>query len=473
MSASLASFAVLVDGRHASEDALAACLDSLVSVSLSPRVLSADETDPGAVFVSALDDAELLVVLDGGARLMPDALQTLGAAFERFPEIQSVYGDDDEIRRPEFSPIRLRSQDYLGAIRVFRSGTARTALAAGPLVPGAESLDLFFRLAEADAPVLRLPSPLSSRIEPEAFGEDMTIARRTAVGDHLERLGVDAEIDTLGDGTFRLRYAVVGEPLVSIVIPTRGGDAVIAGSERVLVVEAVRSILDRSNWAALEFVVVADDATPQTVIDDLVELAGERLRLVRWSEPFNFSAKMNRGALFARGEYLLLLNDDTELVSGGWIEELVGLAQQPGIGLVGTMLYFDDGTVQHGGHLYRGGQAGHIAHSWPPEWNDPLRSMGVVREVSGATAACAMIPADDFWEVGGFSNLFPGNYNDVDLCLKLRSIDRSILWTPYVRLYHFESKSRVATIAPSELTAIQNRWASRMQVDAYWPSYVD
>jgi GT2 family glycosyltransferase len=233
-------------------------------------------------------------------------------------------------------------------------------------------------------------------------------------------------------------------------------------------VDAVRGILEKSTYAQMEIVVVADDDTPQAVIDSLVEVAGDRLRLVRWSGAFNFSGKMNRGAVHSRGDYLVLLNDDVELITPDWIEVLLGLAQQPGVGLVGTMLYFEDGTVQHGGHLYRDSWAGHIAFGWQPGRDDALGSLGVDREVSGVTAACAMISADTFWEVGGFSTLYAGNYNDVDLSLKVRSTGRSIIWTPHARLFHFESKSRVATVVPEELATIRRHWGTRLLNDPYW-----
>jgi GT2 family glycosyltransferase len=255
---------------------------------------------------------------------------------------------------------------------------------------------------------------------------------------------------------------------VSIVIPTRGGSGVVAGRERVFVVEAVRGILERSTYSDVEFVVVADDATPQRVIDELEEIAGDRLRLVRWSSAFNFSAKMNQGALIAAGEYLLLLNDDVELVSADWIEQMLGLAQQPGVGMVGALLYFEDGSLQHAGHLYEGGAAGHIGFGAFPGQPAVLDFYDVDREVSGVTAACALIRAETFRTAGGFSQLFPGNYNDVDLCFKVRGLGLSIVCSSRAHLYHFESRTRDARVAPSELRAIHARWFDRMQVDPYW-----
>ena len=393
---------------------------------------------PGFHEVSHERLGDYVVLLANGATLEPGALEEVAAVLTRFPS-QLLYADSREggvvIRRPAFSPLRLREQDYLGPLRVF----SRAALELDPS-------DL--------TEVVHVPRVLSSATlatVPEEPADPAT--------------GV---VERRPDGTRRVRYPVQGEPLVSVIIPTRGGRAVINGHDRVLVVEAVRAIVERSSYRAFELVVVADDETPQVVINELRAIGGDRLRLIRWSDSFNFSAKINRGAAFASGEYLLLLNDDVDPVSPDWIETMLGLAQQPGVGMVGALLLFEDGTVQHGGHLYRDSWAGHIALGWPVHRDDRLGSMRVTREVSGVTAACALLSAELFWRIGGLSSVFAGNYNDVDLSLKLRSTGASVVWTPDARLYHFESKTRDAAVAPSEISALRQRWGSRLLTDPYW-----
>lgn len=417
-------------------------------------------------------EADFIVLIRGDAVLCDDAIDTLSEIIGRFPESDLLYGDDDVARRPAFSPVRLRGQDYLGPVLALRTERIRSLGGLRAEATGAHGYDLALRLSAAGASIVYVPAVLAA---PGAGFDDTHEMSRALpiVRHHLGQLGIQAEVSHGRGSALDLRYALEQRPLVSIVIPTRGGSAVIAGTERVMVLEAVRGIREHSSYDNVEFVIVADDATPQSVIDELDVLLGERLVLVRWSAPFNFSAKMNRGAVHANGEYLLLLNDDVELVTPDWIERLLGLAQQKDVGLASGLLYFEDGTVQHGGHLYAHGQAGHIGIGWPADADDELGSMSVDREVSGATAACAMVSTDDFWAVGGFSSLLPGNYNDVDFCLKLRSIGRSVIWSPHVKLYHFESKTREATVAPSEIAALRSRWNSRIQVDAYWPATGD
>lgn len=413
--------------------------------------------------------SDWILWMDASARLVPGALGIVEAEISRF-DIDLFYGDSllvgaGRIRRPAFSPLRLRAQDYLGDLRGFRVEAVRQRGGFRTVGAGADPLDLALRLGVNADRVLRIPQALT--MSREAF-HPATEARRRAVSRFVEEQGIVADVRLVGRA-LRVRYPVPSESLVSIIIPTRGGMARVRGRDGVLVVDAVRGILERSTHTSLEFVIVADDETPQSVVDELVGLAGDSLRLVRWSDEFNFSAKINRGAIYASGEYLLLLNDDVEVISPGWIEALLGLAQQPQVGLVGALLLFEDGTVQHGGHLYSSSWAGHIAMGWAAGRDDELGSMTVEREVSGVTAACAMIRADTFWEVGGLSLDYAGNYNDVDLSLKVAATGRCIMWTPHARLHHFESKTRVATVTPAELGTLRAHWGTRLLADPFWP----
>lgn len=426
---------------------------------------------PHGLAADSLTEArgDYLVVVRGGTHPVPGLLDLLRSVVDRFGPVDLIYGDGPGVRRPDISPLRLREQDYLGDVVVLRTVAARTALErlAEDAPDDGDRLvrALALEILAADGRAVRMPTVLvaSGPDAPAWSGEaDAEVVRR-----HLERSGVDADVVPGARGVLDVRYAIAGSPLVSIVIPTRGGGGEVHGEHRVFVVEAVRSILERSTYPQLEIVVVADTSTPAAVLDALREIAGVRLTLVEWSAPFNFAAKMNRGALVARGEHLLLLNDDVEVLGADWIERMLGLAQQPGVGMVGALLLFEDGTVQHAGHAYRRGEPTHLAIGWAEDERDPLDSLGVVRETSGVTAACALMPAAVFRAVGGFSTLLPSNYNDVDLCLKVRSAGLSVVWTPHARLHHYESRSRVARVVPYEREVLLKRWGSRIQVDPY------
>ena len=269
------------------------------------------------------------------------------------------------------------------------------------------------------------------------------------------------------------RPAAAGVPgMVSVVVPSIGSAGTVHDVERVFVVEAVRSVLATVRPdVALEVIVVSGREMPADVERELVELGGGpggAVRCVPYDDVFNFSATVNLGAAHAHGEYVLLLNDDTEAVGPGWLERMLDAAASPGVGAVGARLLFEDGTLQHAGHTYRT-SLDHVGFGLP---GDSAGRTGILRrrrEVAGVTAACMLTPMCMYEQVGGFSTAFPGNYNDVDFCMKVRAAGHRIVYEPDAVLWHFESRSRVAGIRPEEIDLIQRRWLSELIDDPFTP----
>jgi len=412
-----------------------------------------------------------VVWVENGADLEMGSVALIEATLARF-EIDILYGNtrdpaasDGPITvRPTFSPLRLREQNYLGSVVVMSVSWMRSVGGFDPRAAGVHGYDFVLRFSGSAHRVVHVPESLCS----QSVVRDTASAECDAVTRRLASRPPSAVVSHRPDATRRVAYELVGNPLVSVVIPTRGSSAVIRGSRTPFVVEAVRGLIERTDYLNLELVVVADDPTPQPVIDALVRIAGDRLRLVRYSEPFNFSAKVNRGAVYARGDYLLLLNDDVDVIHPEWLARMLALVQQPDVGIVGSLLLFEDGLVQHGGHLHHGSWAGHIRNPEEIGVTDKLQAFGITREVSGVTAACALLSAETFWRVGGLSTEFPGNYNDVDLCLKIRSSGGSAVFTPDARLFHFESKTRDASIRPDEIARLRQRWGTNLLIDQFW-----
>ena len=256
--------------------------------------------------------------------------------------------------------------------------------------------------------------------------------------------------------------------LVSVIVPSIGSGGEIRGGHRTFVVEAVRSVL-ATTGLDIEIIVVAGREMPPEVASELESL-GSQVRLVDYHDAFNFSAVVNLGAAHSTAEYLLLLNDDTEVISADWLTKMLD-ALGPGVGAVGAKLLFEDGTLQHAGHTYRTA-LGHVGFGLP---GDSAGRNGVLtrrREVAGVTAACMLTPFKVFDAVGGFTTQLPGNYNDVDYCMKLRVAGWSCVYEPAAALYHFESKSRVAGIKPEETELIQGRWLTHIVRDPYTPGNV-
>ena len=378
------------------------------------------------------------------------------------------------IQRPDFSPERLRSQNYLGDIIFYRTTFVLCIGGVRPGLSSASIFDLALRATAQAAFVSHIASPLYRSSPTLSVGSEPDMRR--ALQDHLDATG-GGHVVSIGDnGVYDTRRRVSGQPLVSIVIPTRGVSTHHDGLESCLVVDAVTSIIEKTQYGNFEIVVVIDSKAEPGVLDALEAVAGARLRLVEWKHPFNFSQKMNFGVMHARGEFVLLLNDDIQVLTGEWLHSMLALAQLPNAGMVGAMLYYGDDTIQHAGHAYYQGSPTHIGLGIPRGSPGPNNGYLVEREVSGVTAACAIMPMSVFTAVGGFTALLPGNFNDVDLCLKVGWKGYDIYWTPHAELYHFESKTRDAHVHFYELDVIEHRWGLRLDDARFWrghPSSAD
>ena len=338
-------------------------------------------------------DGDWLCFAGEGTVSVLRAGRLLSEAISQSPETDIFYTDEEDAAtgerflKPAFSPERLRSQDYISATAFFRASLIASIGSIRHDRPGAELYDLTLRATASSSNVLHITETIFDRPRvrpPLPSDEDAATVResiRRTLEDHLGSTGGGAVESVGNSGTHVTHRAVIGSPLVSIIIPTRGDSAMIRGSNRCLVIEAVRSVVELSSYSNIEFVLVIDDVVPAKVTEQLVAIAGDRIRFVPWSSPFSFSGKMNLGVLHSRGEYLLFLNDDVEVISPGWIEAMLSLAQLPGAGLAGAMLYFEDDTIQHAGHAYyrsdvthiglnsERGAAGQLTHSlWIARW---------------------------------------------------------------------------------------------------------
>lgn len=455
-----------------------------------PRVrLTRHEINGGIVAASndalALATGEFVALLDHDDLLAPSALSQVAGGLATAPDVDYLYTDEDKIDpdgghfdvfdKPGWSPERLRSQMYTSHLSVFRRSLVQEVGGFRPGFEGSQDHDLVLRVTERARTIVHVPHVLyhwavvpgsaagQADAKPYAFE-----AGRRAVLEHCERTGIDAEVEFVpGSGVYRVRRRVQGEPLVSVIIPTRGSSGRVWGQDRVFVTEMVRSIVEKSTYTNLEFVIVYDADTPERVMADLAELCGSRLVAVPYDQPFNFSAKINLGFLESTGEFLLIVNDDMEVIDADWIETLLALSQDPSVGVVGARLLFADGTIQHAGHHYHSGEAYHVFYGAEGDDTGHFGSLAVQRETSGVTGACMMMRRVVYDEVGGMTLELPGSFNDVDFCLKVRQAGYSILWTPWASLYHFESKSRDPRVKSEEVIFLRTRWGLDWTRDPY------
>ena len=423
--------------------------------------------------VHSLTDSNLSEILDGSnadfwiLTREPDQLLTTAvkAIFNEITGSQNEmwFGDSQNssgeiLRRTKFNRLLLRQVDALGAVIIVRLGRLRNGLDHRVIPP--ELWPLALGLTIPENLVQQIPFVLGFGNHTIADLDTNEEKALELVNSELSRSDIKALVEIQPMGRRQVVYRLEKTPVVSIVIPTRGTRS----DGGVFLVDAVTSILARSTYSNIEFVIVADDETPQDVVDEIDALGSAKIRWIRWAAPFNFSQKMNLGAVCANGDFLLMLNDDIELVTPDWIERMLSLIGIESIQYVGALLFFSDQTIQHAGHFYRGG-AGHIAFGKNLKLNKADQIVGLDRITSGVTAACSLISKNLYLSVGGFSPLFPGNYNDVDLSLKVGQLGFQCAVAGGARLYHFESKSRDATVRKSEVDQLFARWGGLLMSD--------
>jgi O-antigen biosynthesis protein len=458
-----------------------------------PRIRVETRDENGGI-VAASNDAlamaggEFVALLDHDDALHPDALARVAEAIDGAPDVDYVYTDEDKIDeaghhqgpffKPDWSPERMRTQMYTCHLSVMRRSLVEEVGGFDPEFEGSQDWDLVLRVTERARRVVHVPRVLyhwrtlatstaggGEEAKPWAFE-----AGTRAIQAHCDRTGIPAVAsrDTEHPGVYRLDPKLTEHPKVSIVIPTAGTVREVRYEHLVLVEHCVKSILERSTYENFEIVVVYDTGIDPAILARLRDLSGTRLRLVEFDEPFNFSKKINRGAVHSDGEMLLLLNDDMEVITPDWIERLVMYAGLPGVGAVGARLRWEDGRLQHVGIVFENfGFPGHPYRGFAPDWNGYSNTVLVAHNFLAVTAACMMTPREDFERVGGFSATFPMNYNDVDYCLKLVSAGSRIVYDPDTVLYHFESSSRSTDVEDWEKDQLRGRWLSITGTDPY------
>ena len=446
-----------------------------------PRIRLVEREVNGHI-VAASNDAvaaacgEFLVFLDHDDLLTPDALSVMAREIEATPDVDYLYSDEDKIgddgthfgrfAKPDWSPERLRGQMYTSHLSVMRTSLVREVGAFREGFDGSQDHDLALRVGERARRVIHVDQVLyhwravagsaAADINAKPYADD---AGRRAVQDHLDRVGIAGTVHGGREpGRYVIERHLDPDLLVSVVIPTRGQSALVFGERRAMVVDTVRTALEHTEHPSVEIVVVYDTPTPAEVLDELREIAGDRLRLVEYTQPFNFSQKVNLGCLHASGQRLVFLNDDVEVLSPRWLENLVGPLDEPDVGLTGAKLYFSDSSIQHAGHGYWNKHYHHPFRYWTRDEPGPFGELAVNREMTGVTAACSAMRREVFLDIGGFTEALPSNFNDVDLCLKVAHLGYRTVWVANCELFHFESQTRDGTVQSWERHFVVRRW---------------
>ena len=433
---------------------------------------------------------DYVAFLDHDDQLALHALYLVAEELNAHPDSDLLYSDEDKVDtggghsdpyfKPEFDPDLLLSQNYFCHLGVYRTELVRKVGGLRLGFEGSQDYDLCLRCLGETSPerIRHLPFVLYHwRAHPASTAAGTGAksyahgAGERAIRSFIEHRARGAEVGPGAfDTTYRVRYPLPQPPPnVTVMIPTRDGR---------FLRSCLAALRSHTDYGAYEVLVIDNGSSDRRALDELhrLELRGE-IRVLRDDRPFNYSALNNVAASHARGEVLLLLNDDVEATSGGWLEEMVSHAMRPGVGAVGARLLYPEGTVQHAGivlGLY--GIAGHMHRRLPGAARGYFSRPHLVHEVSAVTAACMAVRKAVFDEVGGFDegNL-PVSFNDVDFCLRLREKGYRNVWTPYAELIHHEAATRGPDEAKSnrarfanEAAYMRRRWGPLLESDPFY-----
>jgi O-antigen biosynthesis protein len=397
---------------------------------------------------------EYVLFLDHDDELLPDALLRFSQAVARQPSTDVWYSDQvtcdengeivHQFFKPDWSPIYFMGVMYVGHLLGVRRQLALAVGAFDPTFDGVQDFEFMLRLSERTDKIGHIHGVLykwraiagSIALDGDAkSGVEEKQAK--AVAGHLERIGRSWRVESNSRLAHRLRIMPGDQtamPAVSIIIPSKDMGKIV---ERCL-----ESIFVLTNYPSFE-VIVVDNGT----VDPIALSAFKRfpVKVVEFHEPFNFSRANNVGVEHARYDFVLFLNNDTEVEEPDWLRHLSMYFEDGEVGAVGPILLYPDRTVQHAGVvLGPRGTADHVMRFFPEGIDGHGGSLACSREVSGVTAACLMMRKDVFAKLGGFSEDFTTHYQDVDLCLKIREAGYRIICAASPRLIHHESTTRAS-----------------------------
>lgn len=465
-----------------------AARDARISVVTRARNGHISQASNSAIEVARGD---YLALLDHDDELAPHALYLMAKALNEQPGLKLVYSDEDKLDehgvrfdpyfKPDWNPDLFLSHNVVCHLTLYDAALVRGLGGFRRGLEGSQDYDLALRCVARlrDDEIGHVPHVLyhwravagSTALSgsEKAYAED---AGRRALEEHLAATGESGAQVSAVTGGYRVRHPLPGTPLVSIIIPTR---------DRIdLLKRCIDSILERTRYRHFEILVVDNQSRDPATLAYFEELrAREDVRVLPYDAPFNYSRINNFAAAQARGEVLALVNNDIEVIDGGWLEEMASHAMRPGNGAVGAMLYYPDDRIQHAGVIIGlGGVAGHAYTAMPKGFPGQHHRAQLTQNLTAVTAACLLVRKDVFEEVGGLDESLEVAFNDIDFCLRIAEHGYRNVWTPWAELYHYESASRGYEDNPvkkarfdGEVARMQARWGKSLLWDpAYSPN---
>ena len=424
-------------------------------------------------------DGTFIGLLDHDDVLAENALYEVVKELNKAVDTDVIYTDEDKVStamdeyfspnfKPDFNLDMLRSNNYFCHFFVAKKELIETVGGFRGEYNGAQDYDLFLRCIEKAERIAHIPKILYHwRVHQESTADNPLSkmyaydAGQKAIEQHLKRCGVTAEVSkTENLGFYRVKYQQEGSPLVSILIPNK--------DQKDTLDQCLKSIEARTDYENYEIIIIENNSTEQETFEYYKQIKNPKIRVIEWKDEFNYSAINNFGVRHAKGEYLLFLNNDIEVINSDWLGEMLSNCQREEVGAVGAKLYYPDNTVQHAGVIVGiGGVAGSVFVGLKRGYTGYMHRASIQQNLSAVTAACMMVKKSVFEEVGGFEEELKVAFNDIDFCLKIREKGHLIVYEPYVELYHYESKTRGAEDTTekirrfqSEIEYMRSHWSS-------------
>ncbi|ADO58770.1 MULTISPECIES: glycosyltransferase family 2 protein [Paenibacillus] len=456
--------------------------DSRIKVSFREKNGHISESSNSAIEIS---DGEFIALLDHDDELASDALYQNVKILNENPSLDFIYSDEDKIGvdgerhspyfKPDWSPDLILSQMYTCHLGVYRKSLVTKIGGFRQGYEGSQDFDLVLRLTELTNKIYHIPKILYHwRTIPESTASGASAKNYThyagikALQDTLQRRNIKGTIEELDNypNMYRIHYDVEREPLVSIIIPTKDMSSILDS--------CLESIFLKTTYLNFEIIIVDNGSTEQTTFDVFAKWKDQhpdKVSILTLDIPFNYSKLNNSAVEIARGELLLFLNNDIEVIDANWLEEMIGYASRGNTGAVGAKLLYPDKTIQHSGVIMGlGGVAGHAFRTALDTDPGYFGALMVNRNVSVVTAACLMIKKEIFSEVNGFEEDLSVAFNDVDFCLKVLEKGYYNITLNSIKLYHHESKTRGLENTTEKIKRFQS------EIDymhAHWPAYIN
>ena len=439
-----------------------------------------------------LASGEFVALLDQDDLLADYALAAVAKAIESAPDAGLIYSDEDKINdsgrrfdphfKPQWNAFLLRSQNYICHLAVMRRSLIEAVGGFREGFEGSQDHDLVLRCSERlrDDQIVHIPLVLYHwRVHEGSTAQNLDskpyaqISGCKAIQEHLDRLGVRATVETAGQ-FYRVRYEPPAPPpRISLILLTRDRPELLR--------TCVKSVLDKTSYSNFEVIIVDNGTKDVKALKLLNDFAMDsRVKLLRDPSPFNFSELNNRAVQHATGEYLCLINNDVEVLHADWLNEMVSVGYQRGIGAVGARLYYPDGKIQHAGVILGiGGVAGHPFKRQARDDTHYMARTQLMQEMSAVTGACLLTPRSLYTQLDGMNAThLTVAFNDVDYCLRICEAGHRVVYHPYAEFIHHESVSRGREDTQekkdrfrNEMLYMQQRWAQRLLRDpAYNPN---